>query len=283
MSLHRRALIAGAAAGLAAPATARPRIDFARLEAESGGRLGVHAVNVGSGRSFGHRAQERFAMCSTFKGLLAGAVLSRVDAGQERLDRIIPISAGDLVSHAPVTGKHVGRGLPIAALCAATVEVSDNPAANLLLNTMGGPAGFTAFVRTLGDDITRLDRFETELNSAIAGDPRDTTTPAAVLRSYRELLLGRALSNPSRAQLSAWMGRASTGLQKIRKHAPLDWRAGDKTGSGANGTSNDVAILRPPEGPPLLVAVYITGSTKPPAARDAVMAEIGRLAVERLG
>jgi beta-lactamase class A len=282
VSLLRRSLIAGAAAALAAPAKGRARIDFARLEAESGGRLGVHAVNVGSGRSFGHRADERFAMCSTFKGLLAGAVLARADAGQERLDRIIPISAGDLVPHAPVTGKHVGQGLPIGALCAATVEVSDNPAANLLLNTLGGPVGFTAFVRTLGDNVTRLDRFETELNSAIAGDLRDTTTPAAVLRSYRELLLGRALKGPSRAQLSAWMARATTGLHKIRKHAPLDWRTGDKTGNGANGTSNDVAILRPPEGPPLLVAVYITASTKPLAARDAVMAEVGRLAIEGL-
>lgn len=282
MSLARRTLLTGAAAALAAPAAARPRIDFARLEADCGGRLGVYAVNIGNGRSFTHRADERFPICSTFKGLLAGAVLARADAGLDRLDRILPIAEADLVSHAPITGKHVGAGLSLSALCAATVELSDNPAANLLLNTMGGPAGFTAFVRTLGDKVTRLDRYETELNSAVPGDPRDTGTPRSMAGSYRELLYGDALSGASRAQLAAWMGRASTGLQKVRKHAPFDWRVGDKTGNGANGTSNDVAFLRPPEGAPLLVAAYITGSTKPLAARDAVMAEVGRLAMERL-
>lgn len=279
----RREVLAGGAAALLAAGPAAAAIDWSGLEARTGGRFGVFAVNAGDGRSLGWRADERFPMCSTFKTLLAGAVLARVDAGRERLDRELPIGPADLVAHAPVTSRYVAAGsVPVATLCKATVEVSDNPAANLLLKTLGGPAGLTAFVRTLGDRVTRLDRYEIELNTAIPGDPRDTTTPAAIVGSYRRLLLGRALSSASRARLAGWMESATTGLNRLRKDLPAGWRAGDKTGSGANNTNNDVAILWPPKGAPILVGAFLTGATAPMADREAVMAQVGRLAAETL-
>ena len=221
-------------------------------------------------------------MCSTFKGLLAGAVLARVDAGRERLDREVQLSPADMVAHAPVTSRYLAAGaVRVETLCQAIVEVSDNPGANLLLKTLGGPDGFTRHLRAQGDRSTRLDRYETELNSAIPGDPRDTTTPAAMVGSYRRLLLGPALTLASRRRLAGWMEAASTGLTRLRADLPAGWRAGDKTGSGAHHTANDVAILWPPAGAPILVGCFSTQATAP-EARDAVMAGIGRLAAETL-
>jgi len=185
----RRSVLAGGAAALlggASDAAAAPA--WASLEARVGGRLGVFGVNSGNGRTFGWRADERFPMCSTFKGLLAGAVLARVDARRERLDREVQLSPADMVAHAPVTSRYLAAGaVRVETLCQAIVEVSDNPGANLLLKTLGGPRGFTRHIRAQGDRATRLDRYETELNSAIPGDPRDTTTPAAMVGSYRRL------------------------------------------------------------------------------------------------
>lgn len=283
----RRHVLVGAGAALASGGRAMAAPDWSApgwsgLESRVGGRLGVFAVNAGTGRSFGWRAGERFPMCSTFKGLLAGAVLARVDAGHERLDREVPLSDSDLVAHAPVTSRYVAAGsIRVDTLCKAIVEVSDNPGANLLLKTLGGPAGFTAWLRTTGDNTTRLDRFETDLNSAIPGDLRDTTTPMAIVGSYRRLLLGRTLASASRQRLAGWMESASTGLKRLRSDLPSGWRAGDKTGSGANSTANDVAILWPPSGAPILVGCFSTQATAP-EARDAVMAQIGRLAAETL-
>lgn len=279
----RRDVLVGGAASLlsAGPAWAAP--DWSDLEGRIGGRIGVFALNTGTGRSFGWRAAERFPMCSTFKTLLAGAVLARVDAGEERLDRELKITAADMVPHAPVTGRYLPAGsIPVGTLCKAIVEVSDNPGANLLLKTVGGPAGLTAFVRGLGDRTTRLDRFETELNTAIPGDQRDTSSPSAMVGSYRQLLLGPTLTRASRARLTGWMEGATTGLNRLRKELPTGWRAGDKTGAGANNTNNDVAILWPPKGAPILVACFLTGATAPMAVRDAAMAEIGRTAAEAL-
>lgn len=249
-----------------------------RLE---GGRLGVFATDGKA--TLAHRADERFAMASTFKMLLAACVLARVDAGRERLDRRIPYGPADMISHAPVTQARLGEGgLDVGTLCKAIVEVSDNPAANLLLKTVGGPAGLTAWLRSIGDTTTRLDRYELELNSAIPGDPRDTTTPAAMAATCRTLLEGRVLAPASRRRLEAWLQGATTGLKRLRKDTPADWRVGDKTGNGANGSSNDVAVFWPPSGSPIHVAAYITGTPAPMAVRDDVHAEIGRIVRKRL-
>jgi beta-lactamase class A len=260
------------------PASAAARL--AALEARAGGRLGVAVLDTGSGRRLGHRGGERFPLCSTFKVLLAGAVLARVDAGQEALDRRLSYSQADLLDYAPVTTAHVAEGgLTVRDLCAAAVEVSDNTAANLLLRTLGGPGAITAFARSLGDPVTRLDRTEPTLNTALPGDPRDTTTPTALVDTLRALLLGPALKLASRQRLEGWMAACTTGRNRLRAGLPADWSVGDKTGSGERGTVNDVAILRPPHRAPILVAVYYTGSSAPMEDRNAVLAEVGRIVV----
>ena len=249
------------------------------LELQHGGRLGVCILDIGSGDRIGHRVDERFPMCSTFKLLAAAQVLSRVDRGEERLDRRIAYTRDDLVTYSPVTEKHVGGvGMTLAELCHATVTVSDNTAGNLLLASFGGPAALTAFARSLGDNVTRLDRWETELNEAIPGDPRDTTSPAAMLDDMRLLLLGDKLSPASRKQLADWLVATTTGDKRIRGGLPKGWRAGDKTGTSNNGVTNDIAIVWPTGRAPLLVTAYYAEYAQPKEARNAVIAEVGRIA-----
>lgn len=279
--LTRRAALIGAALatcavrGAAAMEDAAARL--AQLERRDGGRLGVEVRDTATGRRFGHRADERFPMCSTFKAIAAATVLARADKGQDDLNRRISYGRDDLLSYAPVTSKNVETGMTLAELCAAAVVWSDNTAANLMLATMGGPAGITAFARAHGDGVTRLDRTEPTLNTAIAGDPRDTTTPAAMVGLLDNVLLGQALSAESRGKLVGWMHESPTGLKRVRAGLPEGWRTADKTGTGDNGTANVVALIHRPDGAPILAAVYLTGSPAEPAARDTLHAEVGRL------
>lgn len=264
-------------------AKAAPAIDLHQrlqaLERRHGGRLGASILDIASGQRIGHRADERFPMCSTFKFLAAAQVLARVDRGEEQLQRRIVFTGKDLVAYSPVTGQHVGApGMSLAELCHAAVTRSDNTAGNLLLDGFGGPAGLTAFARSLGDTVTRLDRRETELNQAIPGDPRDTTTPAAILDDMRRLLIGEVLSPASRKQLSDWLLANTTGGSRLRAGLPRDWRVGDKTGTGDNGASNDIAIVWPPGRAPLLVTAYYAESSAPQETRNAVLAEVGNIA-----
>lgn len=292
MITARRAVLAGAAAlvaplghrAAAAPAPDAATARIAAIEQRNGGRLGVAMLDTASGQSVLHRPDERFAMCSTFKLLAAAAVLRQVDVGDERLDRMIPYGSEDLLAYAPVTKTHVGEGgMRLGALCAAAIDWSDNTAANLILRTLGGPAGWTRYVRSLGDAVTRLDRDEPTLNTAIAGDPRDTTSPRAMLDDMRAVLLGTQLSPASRAQLADWLIADRVGGPRLRAGLPASWRVGDKTGSGDNATANTLAILWPPARPPILVAVYYTGGPGSADARNAVHAEIGRLIATQVG
>ena len=256
-----------------------PSAALAALERRHGGRLGVSILDTGSGRRATHRAGERFLMCSTFKLLAVAAVLARVDRGAERLDRRIVFGRNVLLSHAPVTRVRVGPpGMSVAELCDAAITVSDNTAANLLLASVGGPAAVTAFVRGLGDAVTRLDRIEPDLNAGGPGDLRDTTTPDAMLRTLQELLLGPALADGSRGRLLAWLRACSTGNGRLRAGVRAGWVVGDKTGSGSHGETNDVAILFPPRREPLLVTAYYAGSSADAASRSAVLADVGRIA-----
>ena len=274
--MDRAAFLSGIATLAIAPAF--PKDALAQLEARYGGRLGVAAVNSANGARIGHRAGERFPMCSTFKLLAAAAVLSRVDAGREHLHRRISYGKADLLEYAPVTRSNVHKGfLTVRELCAAAVEHSDNTAANLLLRSIGGPAGVTAYARSLGDALTRLDRNEPSLNDAVAGDPRDTTTPSAMAADVQKLLTGRALSRQSRGDLQSWLFGSTTGAERIRAGIPSNWRVGDKTGSGAHATSNDVAVLYPPGRGPIVVAAYYTGSSASSDQRNDVLAEVGRI------
>ena len=222
-------------------------------------------------------------MCSTFKFLAAAAVLKRVDEKKEKLERFVPYSAKDILEYAPVTKEHLNDGgMILGALCEAAIEQSDNTAGNLLLNAIGGPAGLTNFARALGDRVTRLDRIEPELNSAIPGDERDTTTPAAISSDMQRLLLGDALSEASRRKLDDWLQRNETGGSMIRAGVPKTWSVGDKTGRGANGATNDIAIMRPPGRAPILLAIYSVGSTATANDRAAAIAEVTKVVAEFL-
>jgi beta-lactamase class A len=288
--MKRRTFIKGSLVGALLPGAARastsavpiagdPGARLRALEHAHGGRLGVAILDTGSGRRAGHRGDERFLMCSTFKVLAVAAVLARVDRGEERLERRVVFGRDVLLSYAPITRLRAGMpGMRIEELCRAAITVSDNTAANLLLASLGGPQAVTAFVRGLGDYVTRLDRTEPELNLTHPGDLRDTTSPAAALGTLQRLLLGSALSETSRAHLLSLMRGCLTGVDKLRAGLPIGWSAADKTGSGSQGESNDVAVVFPPRRPPLLVTAYYAAPAADARRRSAVLAEVGRIA-----
>lgn len=253
---------------------------FGRLEKVNTGRLGVFVLDTASGRTTGYRADERFTMCSTFKFLLVAAVLQRADTGGEHLDRPIAIPAKPLLGHSPLTEPHAGATMSVAALCHASLTQSDNTAANLLLESIGGPAAFTRFARSLGDTQTRLDRTEPTLNESKPGDPRDTTTPAAAAADMRRVLLGDVLSATARDQLTQWIIANETGLNALRARLPAGWTAGDKTGSDGQTINNDIAILWPAMGAPILVTAYLKECPGTDAKRKAVLAEVAALVVK---
>ena len=252
------------------------------IEGAVGGRLGVAVLDTAGGAPAGHRLDERFPMCSTFKVLAAALALARVDAGQERLDRRVAVAPADLLEWAPVARLHVGAGMSVAELCEAAVTVSDNTAANLLLAALGGPAGVTAFVRGIGDATTRLDRDEPSLNEARPGDPRDTSTPRAMAATLRTLALGSALSEAGRARWLQWMTASTTGAKRLRAGVPAGWRVADKTGTGRLGTTNDVGLLWPPGRAPLVVVSYLTECPAPSDAREAALAAVAREVARRV-
>lgn len=254
---------------------------LSELEKRTGGRLGVSVLDMDTNISFGCREDERFAMCSSFKALAAGFILARADQGVEKLDRRIIVSQKDIIAHSPVTEKHIGgEGMTIAELCAATMTTSDNAAANLLIDSFGGPAALTAWLRTIGDETTRLDRNEPTLNEAKKGDPRDTTTPAAMLETLGNLAFGPALTETSRKLLIEWMVANTTGDDRIRAGLPTGWKVGDKTGTNSTGSASDIAIAWPAGRGPLLIAVYIAEATAPLAELNSVFADVGRMAAE---
>ena len=289
--LSRRSFLAGLAA-TAAPLRARAqpspteRLNLAQkrlaeIEAREGGRLGVFVRDTGTGARLEHRADERFPMCSTFKLLAAAAALKRVDEGAERLDRTIAFGPSDLLEYAPIAKAHAAEGaMTLAEACAAAIDWSDNTAANLILQAIGGPAGYTRFARSLGDNVTRLDRNEPSLNAATPGDERDTTSPRAMADDMQKVLLGDTLSEASRLKLEAWLIGDKVGDKRLRAGLPPSWRIGDKTGSGDNGTANTIAIIRPPDRAPLIATVYYTESSAPMDARNAIHKEIGGLIAE---
>lgn len=266
---------------LLAASTPGSTSDFANrilsVEKRTGGRIGVAALDTGSGKHLEYRSEERFPMCSTFKFLAAAAVLKRVDEGEEKLERFVSYAEKDILEYAPVTKAHLkDGGMTLGALCAAAIEQSDNTAGNLLLDTIGGPTGLTKFARSIGDETTRLDRKEPELNSATAGDERDTTSPAAMCANMQRLTLGNMLSESSRRQLENWLQHNETGTLLIRAGVPKTWAVADKTGRCGNGATNDVAIIRPPGREPIVIAVYSIGSPGSADDRSAILAETAR-------
>lgn len=282
-SLTRRRLILGLpmlAGVFAAPAAfAQNTSPLADIERRHGGRLGIYAIDTGTGRTLEHRADERFLMCSTFNGMLAAQVLARVDAGKEQLDRLVHYTAQDLIFTSPVTKANVARGaLPVRTLCQAIVEQSDNTAAILLMRSAGGPAALTQFMRGIGDSVTRSDRYEPESNRY--SGVLDTTTPRAMAGAARAVLLGDVLRAPSREQLERWMIDCKPGLNRLRAVLPADWLAADRPGTSVEEQTNDYALVRPPGRAPLLVAAYYDAPGVSMDAREAVLREAGKVFVQ---
>ncbi|MHC1559346.1 class A beta-lactamase [Actinomycetospora sp. C-140] len=288
----RRAVLLGGVAAVAAGCAARPAPApvpppdattlLADLERQSGRRIGLVALDTGTGRAVRHRAGERVLMCSTAKVLVVGAVLRRRLDDPGLLDRTIRYTPADLLEYAPTTSRFVATGMTVAALCEAAIVVSDNTAVNLLTGLLGGPAASTAFVRSLGDTVTRLDRLEPELNEAATGDERDTSTPDAVAADVRALVLGDGLDPAGGDLLTGWMVATVTGTQQIRAGLPGGWRAGDKTGSGAQGESHDVAVVWPWDRAPLVIAVYTTPADPASTNGKETIAEATRIALGEL-
>jgi beta-lactamase class A len=253
---------------------------FTALQTKHDARLGVYAVDTGSGQAVAYRADERFAYASTFKALAAAAVLDTTTMPE--LDQVVRYSRADVVSNSPVAEKHVDTGMTLRELCDAAVRYSDNTAGNLLLRRLGGPAGLDAALTAIGDDVTSVDRFEPELNSAVPGDVRDTSTPRALASDLRQLVLGDALAEDDRAVLVDYLKRNTTGDKLIRAAVPAGWQVGDKTGAGSYGGRNDIAVLWPPDRAPVVVAVLTTRPAKDAQPVDALVADATRVAVDVL-
>ena len=288
-SPQRRSLLAALGALAFSPmfAAARPKIAaadrrLADLEKTLDGRLGLFALDTGNHAQLAYRADERFPFCSTFKVIAAAAALLKDQQTPGLMQQRIHYRQHDLVPYSPVTEKHVDDGMTVAALCAAAIQYSDNTAGNLLIELVGSPAAVTAFARTIGDTQFRLDRRETALNSAIPGDPRDTTTPRAMAHSLHRLALGDALAPAQRMQLQDWMRGNTTGASRIRAGIPPDWQAADKTGTGDYGSANDIALLWPPGRAPIVLAIYTTRHQQDAGARSDVIAQATRIVVDWL-
>jgi beta-lactamase class A len=254
-----------------------------KLEQTLAGRLGVFALNTASGKQLSYRADEYFPMCSTFKVILASAILKRSTQIDGLMQQRIKYQQSDLVTYSPITERHLEDGMTVDALCAAAIQYSDNTASNLLMKILGGPGAVTTFARSIGDSQFRLDRWETELNSSIPGDRRDTSTPNAMGLSLQRLTLGDALEPRLQLQLRFWLQGNTTGAARIRAGVPADWQVGDKTGTGDYGTANDIALLWPPRRSPVVVAIYTTQGEKDAKARNDLIASAARIVVDWLG
>ena len=254
---------------------------IADIEAKVGGRVGVFAVDTGSGKVVAHRPDERFAMCSTFKWVLAATVLAQVERNMLSLGDRVLYGQADLLAYAPVTSKHAAEGfMTVSDLTRAAIVVSDNTAANLLLSKLGGPSAVTEFARSCGDAVTRLDRNEPTLNDNEAGDLRDTTSPRAMATLMRKVLCGNRLSSTSRDLLLQWLRDCETGYDRLRAKLPKDWLVGDKTGTGERGAVNDVAIAIPPGRSPILIAAFLSEGKADRPALVAAHASISRLVAQ---
>lgn len=282
----RRSFLLGAGAALvgagnaaAAPGTS---LDLRSLEARHGGRLGLFATR--EGQRVGWRSTKRFAFCSTFKLFLAAYVMQTVQHGRDRLDRAVPITPADMVPHGPVTQPAIGRTLTLEELCKAAVEISDNPAANILIREMGGLAAFQQWYRSIGDQVTRVDRMELELNSALPGDMRDTTTAEQYVANLDRVMRGNLLSAAHLQLLVRWITETPTGAGRIKAGVPAGYIVGHKAGTGARGTHNDIGIIWPPSGPSILICVFLTGAQNAtPGAIDSIVADATRQAMGALG
>lgn len=276
--MKRRYFLCSALAAFTTPTLAEiaPFSALTDYERASGGRIGLYAENLRTGKRIAWRAHERFVMCSTFKASLVGCVLRGVDHGKTRLNEPIAYGPDDLMEYAPVARQNLEkRAMSVSAMCEAVVEWSDNTCANSLLAHIGGPPALTAFWRSIGDEVTRLDHNEPQLNRSPPGDPHDTTTPTAMAHILQSLTLGTVLSPESRERLTGWMIGCKTGDNRLRAGLPTTWQIADKTGNNGKDAAGDIAIAWPAHDDPVVICTYTQGGTPTPAQVDAVFAKIG--------
>jgi len=285
MSMTRRTMALGAPALLCWPAFARTADadPIAAYERATGGRIGVHAVNVRTGKTLAWRADERFIMCSSYKASLAAFVLARVDRGEERLDALVPYTARDTADlWGPVAKENLSKGaMTVEAMCKAAVEISDGVCANMLMARSGGPPALTAFLRSIGDTVTRVDHYEPALDRVPSGGPADSTTPAAMAATLQKVVLGDVLSDRSKTLLTRWLIGNQTN-PRLRGGLPKNWRIGNKTGHSGRDMAGDIAVAWPTPDTPIVIAVYTRGGKPTERQFDRAFAGIGRLVASTL-
>ena len=239
-------------------------------------RIGMAVIDTNTGSTWDYRGDERFPLNSTHKTFTCAALLAKVDQQALSLNQLVSISKEMLMAYSPITEKSLSaQTMTLGALCQAAVSYSDNTAANLAFDAIGGSTGFNAFMRSLGDEQTRLDRKEPDLNEATPGDLRDTTTPKAIVHSLKKVLLDDVLSAPSQATLKQWMLDDQVASALLRAALPADWKIADKTGAGGHGSRSIIAVIWPPSRQPLVVAIYITQTTAPMTDSNKAVARIG--------
>ncbi|MDM5427830.1 class A beta-lactamase Bla1 [Bacillus mycoides] len=254
--------------------------EFSQLEKKFDARLGVYAIDTGTNRTIAYRSNERFAFASTYKALAAGVLLQQNST--EKLNEVITYTKDDLVEYSPVTEKHVDTGMTLGQIAEAAVRSSDNTAGNILFNKIGGPKGYEKALRQMGDRVTMADRFETELNEAIPGDIRDTSTAKAIATNLKAFTVGNALPADKRKILTEWMKGNATGDKLIRAGVPTDWVVGDKSGAGSYGTRNDIAIVWPPNRAPIIIAILSSKDEKEATYDNKLIADAAEVIVKAL-
>ncbi|MBU8687207.1 class A beta-lactamase [Priestia megaterium] len=254
--------------------------EFAKLEEKYDANLGVFALDTGTNKTVTYHPDERFAYASTHKALAVGALLQQKSI--EDLNERIFYTRDDLVNYNPITEKHVDTGMTLRELADASLRYSDNTAGNLILQQLGGPDGFKEALEKIGDDVTLPERFEPDLNEVNPGETHDTSTPRALATSLQKYVLGQSLPEDKRALLTDWMKRNTTGDALIRAGVPKSWEVADKTGAGSYATRNDIAILWPPKGDPIVLAILSNRTEKDAEYNDKLIAEAAKQAVKTL-
>ncbi|PDY84211.1 class A beta-lactamase [Bacillus cereus] len=254
--------------------------EFSQLEKKFDARLGVYAIDTGTNRTISYRPNERFAYASTYKALAAGVLLQQNSI--DKLNEVINYTKDDLVEYSPVTEKHVDSGMTLGEIVEAAVRSSDNTAGNILLNKIGGPKGYEKALRQMSDRVTMADRFEAELNEAIPGDIRDTSTAKAIATNLKAFTVGNALPAHKRNILTEWMKGNATGDKLIRAGVPTDWVVGDKSGAGSYGTRNDIAIVWPPNKAPIIIAILSSKDEREDTYDNQLIAEAAKVVINAL-
>lgn len=254
--------------------------EFEKLECKYNAKLGVYALDTETNTEIAYNAEERFAYCSTFKALAAGAILEKYSI--EDLDKVIQFSQEEVLSHAPVAKYKVSTGMTIEEICEAAVRQSDNTAANLQFDLIDGPEGFKKSLNNLGDSVTEPSRKETELNEATPGDIRDTSTPKQLAIDLKEYATGEVLSKEKQKIFIDWMSNNATGDELIRAGAPKDWVVADKSGAGSYGTRNDIAIVMPPNRKPIFIVVMSKKDGKDEEYNNKLIEEASKIVFNNL-